>query len=73
MQKIHIKVGDFVTIISGSSKKTFGKVTQVNKKSGKIIVKGINLKFKHVKSNIGKGIIKKLEMPIHHSNVKLKN
>ena len=41
--------------------------------NGKIIVKGINFKFKHVKPNTENeiGEIKQFEAPIHHSNVKL--
>ena len=72
--KIPVKVGDLVTIISGFHKNETGEVTKVNKKTGQIIVKGINLKFKHIKptgeNEIGE--IKQLENPIHHSNVKLK-
>ena len=44
--KIPVKVGDLVTIISGFHKNETGEVTKVNKKTGQIIVKGINLKFK---------------------------
>ena len=72
-QKIHVKVGDEVTIISGFHKNEIGEVINVNKKTGKIIVQGINFKFKHVKpiteNEIGE--IKQIEAPIHHSNVKL--
>ena len=72
-QKIHVKVGDQVTIISGFYKNETGEVLQVNKKTGKIIVQGINFKFKHVKPNTVNeiGEIKQMESPIHHSNVKL--
>jgi large subunit ribosomal protein L24 len=72
-QKIHIKVGDSVTIVSGFHKNKTGEVTKIMKNNGKIIVKGINLKFKHVKPNTDDkiGEIKQLEAPIHHSNVKL--
>lgn len=72
-QKMHVKVGDQVTIISGFYKNETGEVLQVNRKTGKIIVQGINLKFKHSKpiteNEIGE--IKQLEAPIHHSNVKV--
>lgn len=72
-QRIHVKIGDNVKVISGFHKNEMGKVTAVNKKTGKIIVQGINLKFKHVKPNNENeiGEIKQLEAPIHHSNVKL--
>ena len=41
--------------------------------TGKILVKGINYKFKHIKPNTDNevGEIKQIEAPIHHSNVKL--
>ena len=72
-QKIHIKVGDSVSVISGFYKNETGEVLKINKKTGKIIVQGINLKFKHVKPNNMNeiGEIKQMEAPIHHSNVKL--
>ena len=72
-QKLHVKIGDHVKIIAGLHKYETGKVTAINKKTGKIIVQGINFKFKHVKPNSENeiGEIKQIEAPIHHSNVKL--
>jgi large subunit ribosomal protein L24 len=72
-QKVHVKVGDQVTIISGFHKNETGEVTKINRKTGKIIVQGINFKFKHLKPNTDNeiGEIKQMEAPIHHSNVKL--
>ena len=72
-QKLHVKIGDIVTVISGFHKNETGEVTKINKKTGKIIVKGINFKFKHVKPSTENeiGEIKQFEAPIHHSNVKL--
>jgi len=72
-QKMHVRVGDNVTIISGFHKNETGEVIRVNKNTGKIIVKGVNFKFKHIKPNNENeiGEIKQFEAPIHHSNVKL--
>ena len=72
-QKLHVKVGDIVTVISGFHKNETGEITKINRKTGKIIVKGINFKFKHIKPNTENeiGEIKQFEAPIHHSNVKL--
>ena len=72
-QKIHVKVGDSVRIISGASKNEMGEVIQINRQTGKLTVKGINFKFKHRKAKTENeiGEIKQLEAPIHHSNVKL--
>ena len=72
-KKIHVKVGDIVIIISGFHKNETGEIIRINKKTGKVLVKGINFKFKHVKPNTENeiGEIKQFEAPIHHSNVKL--
>lgn len=71
--KLHVKMGDIVTVISGFHKNETGEVIKINRKTGKIVVKGINFKFKHVKPNTENeiGEIKQFEAPIHHSNVKL--
>ena len=72
-QKLHVKIGDIVTVISGFHKNETGEVIKINRKTGTIVVKGINFKFKHVKPNTENeiGEIKQFEAPIHHSNVKL--
>ena len=72
-RKIHVKVGHNVIIISGFNKNETGEVTKINYKTGKILVKGINFKFKHVKPTTENeiGEIKQFEAPIHHSNVRL--
>ena len=71
--KMHVKIGDTVKIISGFDKNKTGEVLKLYKKTGKIIVKGINFKYKHIKPNTESevGEIKQFEAPIHHSNVKL--
>jgi len=72
-QKIHVKIGDNVTVISGFDKDKTGEVIKISRITGKILVKGINFKFKHIKPNTDNevGEIKQIEAPIHHSNVKL--
>jgi large subunit ribosomal protein L24 len=72
-QKMHVKIGDTVKIISGFDKDKTGEVIKIYRNSGKILVKGINFKFKHTKPNTENdvGEIKQIEAPIHHSNVKL--
>ena len=73
IKKFVLRIGDNVRVISGSEKNKIGEITKIYPKTGKIIVKGINFKFKHIKPNKENevGEIKKLETPIHHSNVKL--
>lgn len=72
-QKMHVKVGDNVKIISGFDKNKTGEVIKIYSDTGKILVKGINLKFKHVQpaTEDDVGEIKQIEAPIHHSNVKV--
>ena len=72
-QKMHIKIGDSVKVISGFDKNKTGEVTKIYRNTGKILVKGINFKFKHIKPNTDNevGEIKQMEAPIHHSNEKL--
>jgi large subunit ribosomal protein L24 len=72
-QKTRIQVGDVVRVISGFYKNETGKVIKIEKKAEKIVVKGINFKFKHIKPNTENeiGEIKQFEAPIHYSNVKL--
>jgi len=72
-QKVHVKIGDTIIVISGFYKNETGEVIKINRKTGKLIVKGINYKFKHIKPNSENevGEIKQIEAPIHHSNVKL--
>ena len=72
-QKLHVKVGDVVTVISGFHKNETGEITKIDRKTGKVVVKGINFKFKHIKPKTENeiGEIKQFEAPIHHSNVKL--
>jgi large subunit ribosomal protein L24 len=72
-RKLNIKVGDIIKVISGSDKNKIGKILKIYYKTGKILVKGINFKFKHLKPNNENevGEIKQFEVPIHHSNVKL--
>ena len=72
-KKLHVKIGDNVKIISGFDKSKTGEVTKIYRNTGKILVKGVNFKFKHIKPNTESdvGEIKQFEVPIHHSNVKL--
>lgn len=70
-KKLHIKLRDKVKIISGQNKGKIGIIKSVIKETSQVIVEGINIKNKHLKrSQPGEtGLIKKLEFPIHSSNV----
>ncbi len=49
MNKIHVKTGDSVVILSGKDKGKHGKVLAVSPKEGKVIVEGCNIATKAVK------------------------
>ena len=49
MNKVHVKSGDTVVVLSGKDKGKQGKVLQVSPKEGKVIVEGLNVATKHVK------------------------
>ena len=49
MNKLHVKTGDNVMIISGKDKGQTGKVLAVSPKEGKVIIEGRNMVTKHVK------------------------
>ena len=68
--KLKIKRGDSVQVIAGKDKGSTGKILNVNKKTGYVIVENINMVMKHQKARGDQkgGIIRK-EAPIHASNV----
>ena len=50
MSKVHVKTGDEVVVINGKYRGKRGKVMQVSPSEGKVIVEGVNIVTKHVKS-----------------------
>ena len=50
MNKVHVKKGDTVIVISGNDKGKVGKVVEVSHKEGKVIVEKVNVQTKHVKA-----------------------
>lgn len=49
MNKLKIKKGDTVKILSGNDKEKTGEVLEVIPKTNKIVVKGVNIRKKHIK------------------------
>ncbi|MFQ9951840.1 MAG: 50S ribosomal protein L24 [Clostridium sp.] len=49
MNKVHVKTGDTVTVLSGKERGKKGKVLAVSPKEGKVIIEGVNMVTKHVK------------------------
>ena len=71
--KMHIKTGDTVQVITGKDKGKVGEIVRTLPKMSKVIVKGVNIKTKHVKPQQEgeSGRIVTMEAPIHSSNVML--
>lgn len=67
----HVRKGDQVIITAGDHKGTVGEVMQVLPKENRVLIKGVNLKTRHVRPTQASpqgGIVTK-EAPIHMSNV----
>lgn len=68
---MRIKKGDLVKVIAGKDKGKQGNIIEVDRKSNRVKVEGINIQTKHIKPNNVNpdGGITKIEGPIHVSNV----
>lgn len=71
--KMHVKKGDTVQIVAGSEKGKVGEVLRTYPEISKVIVKGVNIRTKHIKPQQEgeSGQITTVEAPIHSSNVML--
>jgi large subunit ribosomal protein L24 len=70
-QKLSIKVGDTVKVISGESSGQEGKILSIDRKKMRAIVEGLNMVKKHAKPSAADpqgGIVEK-EASIHVSNL----
>lgn len=70
---MHVKKGDTVQVITGKDKGKVGEILLTLPKASKVVVKGVNLRTKHVKPQQegDSGQIVTSEAPIHSSNVML--
>jgi large subunit ribosomal protein L24 len=71
--KMHVRAGDNVTILTGKDSGKHGKVLEVNPIKGTVLVEGVNMATKHVKPrnmNQPGGIIHQ-EAFVNASNVML--
>ena len=73
MNKLHVKKGDTVVILSGKDNGKQGKVLEVSPKEQKVIVEGCNMVTKHVKPRRAceNGGIVKAEGALYASKVML--
>ena len=71
--KVHVKTGDTVKIISGRDRGKQGKVIAVSPKEGKVIIEKCNMVSKHIKPRrMGEqGGIVKAEAAIYASKVQV--
>lgn len=71
--KMHVKTGDTVQVIAGKDKGKVGEIIKAMPQESKVLVKGVNIKTKHVKPQQEgeSGRIVTQEYPIHSSNVML--
>lgn len=68
---MHVRTGDQVIVISGNDKGTTGEVVRSIPKADRIVVAGVNLRWKHRKptQQNPQGERVQIEFPIHSSNV----
>ena len=72
-QKMHVRRGDRVKVISGNFKGETGTVLRVLPKENRVVIEGVNMRKRHTRpsqTNQEGGIIT-FEAPIHASNVML--
>lgn len=71
--KLHVKTGDMVQVISGKDKGAVGKVIEAFPREGRVRVEGVNILTKHKKPTqaMQQGGIIKVEGKIDASNVLL--
>ena len=68
--KLKIKKGDEVVVLTGKDKGSKGEVLKVFPKESRVLVQGVNMVTRHNKpTQFSQGGIKKVEKPLHISNV----
>ncbi len=71
MSQLNIKTGDAVIVIAGKDKGKQGKIVQVFPALNRVVVEGVNVTKRHMKTRKEgqKGQVVEFSMPIHASNV----
>lgn len=72
-QKLHVKKGDSVVVLSGKDKGKKGKVIEALPKKAKVVVEGVNKVKRHTKptQQMPQGGILVKEAPLHSAKVML--
>jgi large subunit ribosomal protein L24 len=70
---MHVRKGDLVVVIAGNDRGKRGTIQSVARDRGRVVVEGVNLRWKHRKPNQKnpKGERSQVECAIHASNVML--
>lgn len=73
IRKLHVRKGDVVQVLAGNDRGKHGEVLEVDRTRGRVIVKGVNVRWKHLKKSQQhpQGGRVQREFPIHASNVLL--
>jgi large subunit ribosomal protein L24 len=68
---MHVRKGDQVNVIAGNDKGRTGEITQVLREKERVIVDGVNMRWKHKKPSQQnpQGERTQIECSIHASNV----
>ena len=68
---MNVRTGDNVVVIAGNDKGKTGTIKQVIREKGRVVVEGVNLRWKHRKPSQKnpKGERVQVEVAIHASNV----
>ncbi|MFA5130193.1 MAG: 50S ribosomal protein L24 [Patescibacteria group bacterium] len=69
--KLRVKAGDTVKVLAGKDKGKTGKVMQTFPKMNRVVVEGVNVAKRHLRTRRQgeKGQVVEVSMPIHASNV----
>lgn len=72
-QKLHVKKGDTVVVLSGKDKGKKGKIIEAMPKKAKVVVEGVNKVKRHTKptQQMPQGGILVKEAPLHSAKVML--
>jgi large subunit ribosomal protein L24 len=71
--KLHVTTGDTVRVVRGDDKGKEGKILRVSRKTGRVVVEGVNVVKRHRRAQRAEeqsGIVE-FPAPIHASNVML--
>ena len=70
---LNVRKGDNVKVLTGKDKGKTGKVLATDPKSNRVLVEGVNIATHHLKARSASepSSIKKVEAPIHASNVQV--